>query len=511
MKNLWIIGTLVTVVLLGAPPARSDANESFAEGQRLFNEKKFEAALEQFKEADALVPNEPRVYSWIAACLNELGQYAEAEKRLLRALEIIRETQKQDASKLVTVPPIDVGYFQLLALIQTNLHQFEKARKTLETYTFPDDGSEDAKTTKQALEASKQTIRARMVAIGSECLRAGDVECTRQALTHADALVRTTQSPREALAKNAVARAEGEPSGTDAEKASRAKLFDTAVQATRFWLEESPNSLEAQRLLAKALVGGRTKAGCEEATKILTALWDASPDPAQRDSTIQLELAVAQGNCLERWEPAVAAASSFIALNPDDARGQGYCVRSYAQYQLGRCAETIEDGKHCKNADGTPKALRQVELCEQHMAKVETKKKEEGERAQAADLERRCSHLYERVKWARSPLGDIALGDLLDVLDDFQKSEAQCRSFMDAAEKKYSGESFTSPVPAICASGAKIASRPYNISSRTKDDLEGLRAQTLQLKKQCKSSWNAAQAASVESGLQIIEQALARL
>jgi tetratricopeptide (TPR) repeat protein len=510
MRYLWMIGTLVTAVLLGAPPARSDANESFAEGQRLFNEKKFEAALEQFKEADALVPNEPRVYSWIAACLNELGQYAEAEKRLVRALEIIRESQKQDASKLVTVPPIDVGYFQLLSLIQTNLHEFEKARNTLETYTFPDDGSEDAKKTKQALEASKQTVRARMVAIGTDCVRAGDLECGRKALTQAEAIQKANSSLRESLARDAVVRADREPGATDEEKANRAKQFESAVKVTRFWLEEAPNSPDAQRLLAKALAGGRTKEGCEEATRVLTALWSASTDPAKRDSTIQLDLAVAY-SCLEHWEQASAAASSFIELNPTDPRGQGYCLRSFAQFQLGHCPETIEDGARCKNADGTARQLKHVEVCQQHLDKQDENKKLADEQRERAALQQRCSHLYERVKWARSPIGDIALGDLVDVLDDLQKSEAQCRSFMEAAEKEYSGKSFTSPVPAMCASGAKIASYPYNLSSRTKDDLEGLRAQTLQLKKLCKSSWDATQAASVESGLKIIEQALARL
>ena len=510
MRYLWMIGTLVIVVLLGAPPARSDANDNFAEGQRLFNEKKFEAALEQFKEADALVPNEPRVYSWIAACLNELGRYAEAEKRLQGALEIIRESQKQDASKLVTVPPIDVGYFQLLALIQTNLHEYEKARATLDTYKFNDDGSEDAKNTKQALATAKQTIRARMVVIGTECVKTGDLECTRKAFSQAEAIQRSNPPLLETVARDAVAKADREPNKTDEEKANRAKQFDVAVKTTRMWVAEAPSSPDAQRLLAKALAGGRTKEGCEEATKVLNALWDASSDPAKRDSTIQLDLAVAQ-YCLENWDQAAAAASSFIALNPDDPRGRGYCLRSSAQFQLGRCPETIEDGAKCKNADGTPQQLPQVEACQKHLAQVEITRKEAQDRAQAANLQARCSHLYERVKWARSPLGDIPLVDVIDVLNDLRANEAPCRSIMEDAEKKYSGKSFTSPVPQLCASGAKIASYPYNLSALKKDDLETLRTQTLELKKLCKASWDATQAASVESGLKIIDGALTRL
>jgi tetratricopeptide (TPR) repeat protein len=498
--------TVVLIVLAAMTPVRADANDNFAEGQRLFNEKKFQAALDQFKEADALVPNEPRVYSWIAACLNELGQYAEAEKRVQGALEIIRESQKQDASKLVTVPPIDVGYFSLLALVQTNLHEYEKARATLDTYKFNDDGSEDAKNTKQALATAKQTIRARMVVIGTECLKTGDLDCTRKAFSQAEAMQRSNPPLLETVARDAVAKAIREPGKTEEEKANRAKQFDVAVKTTRMWVAEAPSSPEAQRLLAKALAGGRTKEGCEEATKVLTALWDASTDPAKRDSTIQLELALAY-QCLEHWEQEAAAASQFITLNPDDARGQGYCIRSYAQYRLGRCPETIEDGAKCKNPDGTPQQLDQVEACQAHIAKVESGRKEAEERSKAADLQSRCSHLYERVNWARSPLNtDIPLADLVDVLDDYHASESACRSTMEAADK-----SFTSPVPQLCASGAKIASYPLNLSSRTKEDLEALRAKTLELKKLCKASWNAQQAASVESGLKIIEGALARL
>jgi tetratricopeptide (TPR) repeat protein len=505
MRYLPRIGSLLIValiVLVAMPPVRADANDNFAEGQRLFNEKKFQAALDQFKEADALVPNEPRVYSWIAACLNELGQYAEAEKRVQGALEIIREAQKQDASKLVTVPPIDVGYFSLLALVQTNLKEYEKARATLDTYKFNDDGSEDAKNTKQALAAAKQTIRARMVVIGTECVKTGDLECTRKAFSQAEAIQPSNPPLLETVARDAVAKADREPKKTEEEKANRAKQFDVAVKTTRMWVAEAPHSPEAQRLLAKALTGGRTKEGCEEATKVLTTLWDASTDPAKRDSTIQLDLAAAQ-SCLEQWEQAAAAASQFITLNPDDARGQGYCIRSIAQFKLGHCPETIEDGARCK--DGTAQPL--VEACQKHIAKVESSRKEAEDRAQAENLKARCSHLYERVKWARSPLNtDLPLEDLVDFLDDYRASESACRSTMEEKEK-----GFTSPVPQVCASGAKIASYPLNLSARGKDDLEALRAKTLELKKLCKASWDAPQAASVESGLKIIDGALARL
>ena len=508
MKRLWIL-VLPIVLLAGASPAESDANQHYVEGQRLFGEKNFEAALGEFKQADALIPKEPQVYSWIGACLNELGQYAEAEQRLEAAFEALREVQRQAVLRQREAPPIDLNYFTLLALIRVNLHEFDQAVETIGSFSFTDDGSEGATKAKQALEVSKQTLRARLVAVGSECLRSGDLDCARNALTQADVLYRVTPSARESLARESATRAEKAPATTDEEKAKRAQLFELAVQAGRLWVEEASASPEAQRLLAKSLVGIKTREGCEEAVRILTTLWESSPDPAQRDSSIQLDLYLAQAG-LEQWEFAAASASTFIELNPDDARGQGYCVRSFAQFQLGRCSEAVDDGARCKNADGSPRQLKHVEVCEQRQAKQEADKAAATARAQEAELERRCTHLYEQVRWARNVLGDIPLEDVVDILNDLRAREAACKTFLDAAEKRDSGKGFSSPVPTLCAAGAKVAGHPLNLSMRSKPELEALRAKTQEFMRVCKSSLDASQVASVEGGLRVIEQDLAR-
>jgi len=507
MKH-WILA-LPLVLLAGALPAESDANQHYVEGQRLFGEKNFEAALEEFKQADALIPKEPQVYSWIGACLNELGRYDEAEQRLEGAFEVLREVQRQAVLRQREAPPIDLNYFTLLALIRVNLREFDKAVETIGSFTFTDDGSEEATKTKQALEVSKQTLRARLVAVGSECLRLGELDCARGALTQADVLYRVTPSARESLARESASRADKAPAATDEEKAKRAQLFEQAVQAGRLWVEEASTSTEAQRLLARTLAGTKTNEGYDEAARILTSLWESTPGPSQRDSTIQLDLSVAQAG-LEQWESSIASASTFIELNPDDARGQGYCVRSFAQFQLGRCPEAVEDGARCKNADGTARQLKHVEVCEQRRLKQEADKAAATARAQEAELERRCTHLYEQVRWARNVLGEIPLEDVVEILNDLRAREAACKSYLDAAEKRDSGKAFSSPVPELCAGGAKVAGHPFNLSMLSKPELEALRAKTQEFMRVCKSSLDASQVGSVEGGLRIIDQAIAR-
>ncbi len=506
MKQFWILALFVAL-LAGTSPAEADADQYYREGQRLFGERNFQAALEQFQQADAMVPKEPQIYSWIGASLNELGKHAEAERRLEEAIEILREAQQVAAARQQPAQPIDLGYFLLLASIRVNLHKFEQAVEAVNSFSFNDDGSEEATKAKQAFDGAKQTVRAKLVAVGTECLRSSDLDCTRKALVQAEILL-ATPSAWESFARESLTRAEKAPATTDEDKAKRAQLFDMAVQASRLWAEQG-GSPEAQRLLARSLSSTKTRESCEEAARILTTLWESSPDPAQRDSAIQLELCVAYAG-LEQWELARTAASTFIQLNPTDPRGQGYCQRSFAQFQLGHCPEAIDDGARCKNADGTPRPLKHVEVCQQRIAKQEADKAEAEARAQEAALQRRCAHLYERLKWARGFYGELPLEEAVDILGDLKASEGECKPHLDAAERRDSGSAFSSPAPALCAAGAKTASSPLNLSMASKEELEALRAKTQQLMRLCKSSWDAGQTTSVEGGLRMVEQAIAR-
>jgi tetratricopeptide (TPR) repeat protein len=502
MRQLWIL-SLSLVLLAAAPVDPSAIDRHYNDGQKLFGEGDFAGALREFEAVDELVPNEPRVYSWIGACLNELGRHAEAKKRLQDAFDLLRGIAPDS--------PIDLGYYTLLAGIQANLGEYEAAVKTIQSYSFSDDGSEEATKRKQAFETAKQTLAAKLVAVGDECLRSGDLACSRTTFTQADVLLAATPSVREAFARDLLARADKAPVATDEDKAKQAELRELAVAASRLWLEDAgPRTTEAQRLLSKALLETKTREGYTEAIEILSALRSASPDPAPPpDSSIDLDLAMAHGG-LEEWDSMVEAASAYIQNEPDDKLGQGHCLRSFAQYQLGRCQETIDDGERCKNPDGTPRSLKHVDACKQRFARMEASKAAAREASEKAMIDRKCGALYTKVKWARGPVQGIALADLVPILEEFVDNEGVCRSYLDAAAKRDTGNAYSSPLPALCADGAATTSSPANLAMMSKGDLEALRGQARQFLTLCRPSLDASQVRGVEEGLLKIAAVLER-
>jgi tetratricopeptide (TPR) repeat protein len=496
---------LLVLALAVAAAAQESEADPYKEGMRLFEEKDYAAALEQFKKADAVLPNEPLIYSWMGACLNALGKYSEAEERLKAAFVLLKEEQIRAVEQGASAPPIDIGYFALLAGIQVSLHQFERAVETFQGYVLVEDGSEKAAKAKEALDLARRDLVSKLARIGVECLNADDLVCARTAFEQADVLHHTTPSVLESVAKETWDQAEKAPGATDADKAHKAELQQTAVKASRLWVDGA-GSREAQRQLAKALSGTKTQAGYEEASRILTSLWEGYGDPSQRDASIQLDLALAQAG-LEHWQPMADAASTFIKLNPNDPLGQAYCMRSFARFKLGKCKEAIEDGEHCKNADGTPRPLKHLDACRDRL----TREAAAVQAQKDATLERECAHLYDRGKWARNSLGGVPIEDLVQVIAEYQANEAKCASYLDSFEKEDTGQAFSSPISELCDAGAKEASSPLNLSMRSKEELEALRDHIMELTTVCKSRLDAAQVTAVQGGLQKVEQALERL
>jgi len=284
------------------------------------------------------------------------------------------------------------------------------------------------------------------------------------------------------------------PGSTDEEKAEKAALYRAAIDACRLWLAQAQPASDAQRVLAKALIGSRTPEGYDEAGQILTALWNGTADANPRDASIQLDLSAVYTG-LENWELAAAAATAAIENDPDDPLGEGYCKRSYAQYRLNNCQQAVDDGRLCKNADGTPRSLRYVDTCNQRLALVA--------RA-AADREtsvkRECEYLEQTVKWAIES-GEISLDDLLKVIRDFGADKAKCAPYFTAATRADTAAS-------LCLAGVGAASSPLNLSARSREQLQELRAQIEDFSSLCKPSLNAAQSAGIRGGLQKVDQAL---
>ena len=505
--RLWVL-SFFFLLLFGAPSAAEEEQvDPYKEGMRLFEEQSYEAALVEFKKADAVLPNEPLIYSWMGACLNALGRYAEAEERLKAAFVLLREEQIRAVEEGASAPPIDIGYFALLAGIQVSLHEFERAVETFEGYAVVDDGSEDAAKMKEAFDAARRDLVGKLARSGVECLGADDLVCARTAFEQADRLHHTTPSVLESVARETWDQAEKAPGVTDEDKARKAELHETAVKAGRLWVDGAgPGSREAQRQLAKALAATKTQAGYDEAVRILSSLWGSYTDPAQRDASIQLDLALAQAG-LEHWEQMADAASTYIKLNPSDPLGQAYCMRSFARFKLQKCQEAIADGEHCKNSDGSPRPLKHLDACRQRLAREDAAVQAQKE----AILQRECAHLYDRGKWARNSLGGVPIEDLVKVIHEYQADEAKCVSYLNAFEKEESGQAFSSPIADMCNAGAKEASSPLNLSMRSKAELEALRDQIKEFSTLCRSSLDAAQVAAVQGGLQKVEQALARL
>jgi len=487
--------TLALACVAGVARAQEADVDHYREGQRLFAERKIEEALNHFVKADALVPNEPLIHSWIGACLNELGRYAEAQQALERAFALLQEGQRLIAEAGGKVPPIDVGYYTLLSGIQMNRKDFLGAVATINAYKFDDDGSETATRIKQALDQARQLLKAKLVAAAVDCLRAGDIACGRKSLEQADVLHGGAAPVLESLARETLALAERAPAETDQEAAARLEAFDKAIEIARFWVElAGPAVMPAQRHLAKTLAATKRREGYEEAVRILTALRDAPGAEQAHEGSLHLDLALAYAG-LEQWDRLVESATAYVNHDPDDPLGQGYCIRSYGQFKLNKFQETVEDGKRCKNPDGTPRALAYVDTCEQYLAKQQANKAA----AREEDLKRRCTHLAERVRWACSPLGEVPIEDLVDVLADFQDGQAGCMQYLDPTS-----------VSALCEVGARIASNPLNLSTQTRDELEVLRGHIKKLLSVCKPALTASQAGGVEGGLAKVESALER-
>jgi tetratricopeptide (TPR) repeat protein len=372
------------------------------------------------------------------------------------AFSLLREQQTVLAEQGETVTPIDFAYFALLARVQVNLQEYAEALATVKGYSPKDGGGEDL---------------------------AGTLKL---------------------IARESLSQAERAPAATDEEKAVKAGLYQTAVEAGRLWLEKAgSDSTEAQRHLARALPGTKSQEGYEEAVRILTSLWEA--DPQHEDGSIQLDLASAHA-AFQQWELVVASASAAIERNPDDPLGQAYCLRSFAQYRLGNCQEAINDGSSCKNADGSLRALKHVDTCRQRLADQQAAADRALKASQEAVLRRECEYLLRTARWANENAEGISIIEFVGVLSDFKAGQAKCAPYFPRSGE--SGDGPASLTAALCVSGVKTASRPANLVQRDKAELEDLRRSIEQFSTLCAPVLDAHQVKLVQDGLIEVQQRL---
>jgi tetratricopeptide (TPR) repeat protein len=485
-RRIWI--SIIGLVALSVTFAQVLVDH-YKEGQRLFGEQKYAEALKEFQEADALVPDDPAINSWIGATYNALGKYPEAKQRLQAAFKLLEDQQKILASQNQPVPPIDLTYYALLASVQSSLGEFEPAVQTILSYKIPD-GVEDPKKAQEAVDAAKRGLYAKIVAAGVECMNAKNVECVKSTFKQADLLDPTPPSAVETIATEALKKAARAPATTDPEKAAKAELYRSALEVGRMWTQAEPGNLEAQRYMARASAGLKSKEGYEEAARILTALWSASGE--KRDAQVQIDLASAYAG-LEDWDGVLTASSTAIETDPSNP--EGYCKRSYAQYRLGKCDEAIEDGRHCKTPDGKPQA--HVQACSDRLAREAA----QVEAQRNASTQHDCDAVQRNVEWALESAGQVALEDLINVIQDFKSAKDRCASHFKAPVGSNSGAE-------LCEAGVQSASYPLNLSSRSKAELEKLKKQIEEFHAICKPNLDDTQIAGVQGGISKIDQAL---
>ena len=486
-RRIWI--TIIGIVALSVTFAQVLVDH-YKEGQKFFGEQKFAEALKAFQEADALVPDDPAINSWIGATYNALGKYPEAKQRLQTAFRLLEDQQKILASQGQPVPPIDFTYYALLASIQTSLGEYEPAVQTLLSYKIPE-GVEDPQKAQKALDAAKKALYDKIVEAGVECMNAKNVDCAQSTFKQADLLDPAPPSAVETIATEALKKAARAPGTTDAEKTAKAELYKSALEVGRMWAEAEPRNLETQRFLARASMGIRSKEGYEEAARILTALWNGSEEK-ERDAKVQIDLATAYAG-LEDWNAVLTASSAAIETDPTES--DGYCKRSYAQYRLGRCNEAIEDGQRCKTPDGKPQA--HVQACSDRLAREAAHVAEQ----QNASMKHDCDSVQRNVQWALESAGQVALEDLVSVIRDFKANKDKCASHFEAPVGPNSGAE-------LCEAGVQSASYPLNLSSRSKAELEKLRKQIEEFHAICKPNLDDTQVAGVQGGINKVDQAL---
>jgi tetratricopeptide (TPR) repeat protein len=485
--GLFTLALALPAVLL-AQDVQDPGVDHFREGEKYFGMQDYGRALEEFRKADEIVPGDATIHSWLAACLNALGRPAEAKEHIETAFEVLEEIRRRDE----TEPPIAMGFYALLGEIQINLRQYDEAVRTILSYEVPDPQNAELVV---AADGMRKGARAKLVHAGIQCLKAADVECAKSAFSQADVLDPDAPPAVQAVAKDALSRATRAPFTTDEEKASKAELYTLAIAAGRLWVQTASNeSIEAQRVLVKALSGTKSKEGYQEAASILTAIAQGQ-DAAARDPSIHLDLATVYTG-LEDWEQVITAASAAIDAAPEDPLGEGYCKRSYAKYRLGKCPEAIEDGARCKGSDGSPRPLRHVDTCKQRQADQHAKVVADRE----ANLRAECGYLEDRVRWAVEE-SNLSLDDLVEVIRDFQANVGRCAPYFEAPVG-------TGSAATLCAAGVDPASYPLNLSARSRDELEQLRVRIEDFASLCKSSLDATQIAGVNGGLQKVDQAL---
>lgn len=357
--RLWHVAILLCLCL-GTVLAQT-LSDPFADGRRVFEEKKYAEALVKFQEALAFVPDDPTILSWIGACHMGLSQFAEAEKAIGQAVEKGGAAYK---------------FYELLMTSQARQGHWDDALATIRRYreVAPEEEEKENDEKLRALQAALH-LEKRLV-----CLRRDppDQQCAEAELDAAWQLKPkdTAQYVQFAQIWLLKAHAEKDP-------ARKVELYQRSEAAARDWVASAPaaDAIRAKATLGRILVRQKKY---DEAIGLLEEVRKAAPS----DCAVRLDLA----RCYigkSDFAQAKAAATEAIGCNPGEA--QGYLLRAMADHGLDDCPAVLKDGAEYVKRAQDKEEPRFVRYCKEV---VEWQKREQD----------RQKRLEEYKKWIQRAL-----------------------------------------------------------------------------------------------------------
>src|SRR5262245_28618362 len=207
------LAVLLGLCLAGTVWAQT-ISDPFAEGRRLFEEKKYAEALAKFRKSLEYLPHDPTILSWVGAAQISLSQFAEAEQSLTEAVDRGGTSYE---------------FFELLAASQTRQGKWDAALATLARYR--EVGPEAER------KANEEKLRNLEVALHlekrGECLRRepADQQCADTELESAWKL--GTKDPAQAATLAQIWMSEGV---SESDPKQKAEFLGRAEAAARTWL-----------------------------------------------------------------------------------------------------------------------------------------------------------------------------------------------------------------------------------------------------------------------------------
>ncbi len=372
--RFWHAAAISCFCLAGILRAETIAvSDPFADGRRLFEEKKYEEALTKFQKALEYLPHDPTILSWVGAADMQLSRYSEAEQALKEAVERGGTSYK---------------FFELLAASQAHQSKWDAALATVRKYreVGPDDEKKENEEKLRTLEIALH-LEKRL-----ECLRREppDRACADTELDAAWQLKPTDPAQHVSFTQIWMSKglAEKDP-------ARKAEFYAKAETAARSWVA---SAAEADRVRARIALG-TVLVRQKKFDDAIPVLAEASKvDPS--NCAIRLELARAHLG-KEDFEQAKAAASGVIDCHADES--QGYLLRATAEYGLEDCRSVIKDGaEYVKRSPGKEEP-KFVVYCR---SVIDSQRAEADRQKQAEDYK----------KWVRQQLeeGDKAVEESIN-------------------------------------------------------------------------------------------------